>query len=104
MYEKKVSIQPDKENLRRLIQETCVAEIVHYQLIILSLPVLRIWPGAGGVVSFSLCVVGNLAFSILQRHIKALQRLEQQPKTYKIIPVCYTPADAPKWSHQWNSR
>ena len=101
MYEKKVSIQPDKENLRRLIQETCVAEIVHYQLIILSLPVLRIWPGAGGVVSFSLCVVGNLAFSILQRHnrprhSKALQRLEQQPKTYKIIPVCYTLADAPR--------
>ena len=28
MYEKKVNIRPDKENLRRLIQETCVAEIV----------------------------------------------------------------------------
>lgn len=85
MYEKKVSIQPDKENLRRLIQETCVAEIVHYQLIILSLPVLRIWPGAGGVVSFSLCVAGNLAFSIIQRYnrprlIKTLQRLERRTK------------------------
>ena len=83
MYEKKVSIQPDKENLRRLIQETCVAEIVHYQLIVLCLPVLQLWPGAGGRFSFSLCVAGNLAFSIIQRYnrprlIKALQRLERR--------------------------
>ena len=82
MYEKKVSTRPDKENLRRLIQETCVAEIVHYQLIVLSLPVLKLWPGVGGVIVFCLCVLGNLVFSIIQRYnrprlIKALERLER---------------------------
>ena len=82
MYEKKVNIQPDKENLRRLIQETCVAELVHYQLIVLSLPVLKIWPGPAGLIIFCLCVVGNLVFAIIQRYnrprlIRALERLER---------------------------
>lgn len=85
MYEKRVSLQPDKENLRRLIQETCVAEIVHYQLIFLSLPLLKFWPGPGGIVSFSLCGAGNLLFVIIQRYnrprlIKAFQRLEKRKK------------------------
>ena len=83
MYEKKVSIRPDRENLRRLIQETCVAEIVHYQLIFLSLPLFKIWTGLGGAICFALCVVGNLIFAIIQRYnrprlIKALERLERK--------------------------
>lgn len=83
MYEKKVSIRPDKANLRRLIQETCVAEVVHYQLIFLSLPVLKLWPGLGGLLCLGLCIVGNLIFAIIQRYnrprlIKALERLERK--------------------------
>ena len=83
MYEKKVSIRPDRENLRRLIQETCVAEIVHYQLIFLSLPLFKIWPGLGGAICCALCVVGNLIFAVIQRYnrprlIKALERLERK--------------------------
>ena len=85
MYEKKVNIRPDKENLRRLIQETCVAEMVHYQLIILCLPVRRIWPGLGGWIVFGLCVLGNLVFAIIQRYnrprlIRAYERLERKQK------------------------
>ena len=81
MYEKKVNIRPDKENLRRLIQETCVAEIVHYQLILLCLPFLKIWPGLGGIICFCLAILGNLVFAIIQRYnrprlIRALERLE----------------------------
>ena len=68
MYEKKVNIRPDKENLRRLIQETCVAEIVHYQLILLCLPFLKIWPGLGGIICFCLAILGNLVFAIIQRY------------------------------------
>ena len=83
MYEKKVNIRPDKENLCRLIQETCVAEIVHYQLIFLSLPLLKIWPGLGGIICFCLAVIGNLIFAIIQRYnrprlIKAMERLERK--------------------------
>ena len=82
MYEKKGNMKPDKENLRRLIQETCVAEIVHYQLIVLCLPFLRIWPGLGGIICFCLAIIGNLVFAIIQRYnrprlIKALERLER---------------------------
>ncbi len=82
MYEKKVNIQPNGENLRRLIQETCVAEAVHYQLIFLSLPVTRIWPGLPGVIVFILCIVGNGIFALIQRYnrprlVKALARLEK---------------------------
>lgn len=83
MYEKKVNIQPDAENLRRLIQETCVAECVHYQLIFLSLPVLKIWSGIGGRIVLALCIVGNLIFAVIQRYnrprlVRVLERLERQ--------------------------
>lgn len=82
MYEKKVNIQPDTENLRRLVQETCVAEFVHYQLIFLCQPVLKLWPGVGGRVVFALCIVGNLVFAVIQRYnrprlLRVLQRLEK---------------------------
>lgn len=81
MYRKKVLPGGDAENLRRLVQETCVAELVHYQLIVFSLPVIRFYPGWGGWVIWGLCIVGNLLFVVIQRYNRprlqrALKRAE----------------------------
>lgn len=98
IYTKKVDLQRSEDNLRRLIQETCVAECVHYQLILLSLPVLQIYKGLGGLLIFLLCVFGNLLFVAIQRYNrprlvralarleKAEQRLEENPLAITIIP------------------
>ena len=82
IYTKKVDLQRDAENLRRLVQETCVAECVHYQLILLSLPVMQIYKGWMGVFLFGLCVFGNLLFVAIQRYnrprlLRTLARLEK---------------------------
>ncbi len=48
MVRKEVAGRPTAESTWRLIQESCVAEFVHFALMIASLFVLRIWPGPGG--------------------------------------------------------
>ena len=83
MYRKEVNPRPNAENLERLIQETCVAEMVHYVLILLSLAVIKIWEGAWGWVAWGLCILGNLPFSLIQRFNrprlqKALRRLQSK--------------------------
>lgn len=67
MYRKEVEPRPNAENLERLIQESCVAEIVHYVLTILSFAVVFIWRGVWGWIAWFLCILGNIPFSIIQR-------------------------------------
>lgn len=67
MYPKRVDLSHNEENLRRMIEETCVAEFIHILLIILSLGVTRIWRGTSGWICWLLCVAGNLPFIMIQR-------------------------------------
>ncbi len=71
------------KDLKALIKETCVAELVHEALILLSAAVLFICPGVQGVLLFVLCIAGNLPFIIIQRYnrpqyIKAERRLRNR--------------------------
>lgn len=80
---KKVASGTTSEDLRTLIKETCVAEIVHTGLIILSLAVLIIVPGREGVLLYVLCLIGNLPFIFIQRYnrpqyITAQKRLSRR--------------------------
>ena len=66
-----------------MVQETCVAEFIHFLLIILSLGVTRIWSGTPGWICWLLCVVGNLPFIMIQRFNRprlraALKRTQRQ--------------------------
>ncbi len=77
---KKVVSGTTSKDIRALIKETCVAEIVHTVLIVLSLAVLYICPGTQGVILYLLCLVGNLPFIFIQRYnrpqyVTAEQRL-----------------------------
>lgn len=58
-----------EERLPVMIQETCVAEVVHIAVSILGLYCLRIWPGVGGVTVTAIHIVLlNLPFILIQRY------------------------------------
>ena len=66
-----------REQLPRMIEETCVAEFIHFLLIPLGFYALRLWPGTGGAVFTAVYILlGNLPFLIIQRYNRPrLQRL-----------------------------
>ena len=68
MYTKKLGSNLTPEHLGRLLQETCVAELVHDALIILSPFVLFFADGATAVVCMTLFMVGNVPFVMIQRY------------------------------------
>lgn len=83
MYRKEITAGPTADNLTCLIQETCVAETVHWQLMVFSVPVLWIYPGLGGWIVWGLTILGNLVFVVIQRYNRPrLQRaLDRMDKT-----------------------
>ncbi len=84
MLKKQMDVHSDRAHLEALVQETCVAELSHWVLILLSLPVLHIYPGTGGRVIYGLCVAGNLIFVVIQRYnrprlCRAARKMEKLP-------------------------
>lgn len=65
-----------------LIAETCVAECVHWALMLLSLGIFFFWRGAWAVVFWLVYnLLGNLPFIIIQRYNRPrLVMLEQRRK------------------------
>lgn len=51
-----------------MIKETCVAELIHIVLCVLSLFCLAIWRGTGGIIVTALYILGNLPFILIQRY------------------------------------
>lgn len=69
MQRKQLRAARSREELERLVRETCVAETVHWTLIPLSPLLLWLWPGLGGAVTLVLYVLlGNLPFILIQRY------------------------------------
>lgn len=85
MVRKEVAGRPTAESTWRLIQESCVAEFVHFALMIASLFVLRIWPGPWGWVAYALCILGNFPFMLIQRYnrprlVRLYKKLAKKPR------------------------
>lgn len=83
MTRKEIPTYPTVESLTCLIAESCIAECSHWVLLLLSLLVLAIVPGAMGFVIYGLCVLGNLPCLLIQRYNrprlqKALARLRRK--------------------------
>ena len=74
---KEIPRRPDTEALRRMINETCVAELTHLVLCLAGIALLRLWEGMGGIVLFALYVLlGNIPFILIQRYNRPrLQKL-----------------------------
>ena len=75
-------------NLQGMIQETCVAEMIHSLLLLTGLACLAIWPGAGGIIlTLVYILLGNLPFIMIQRYnrprlqkLLAMQRRKNERK------------------------
>lgn len=68
MPAKKIEKRPEAEEILVMIQETCMAEFVHFMLIISGTVCLGLWPGIGGRVCFYLNTFGNMVFIVIQRY------------------------------------
>ncbi len=76
-------------DLPRMIQETCVAELIHMLLSLSGLCCLVIWPGAGGVILTAVYILlGNLPFILIQRYnrprLQRLYALQQRRQERKV--------------------
>lgn len=69
-----------QNRLPEMIQETCVAEMIHGLLCITGLYCLRLYPGAGGVlVVLIYIIVFNLPYILIQRYNRPrLMRIEKK--------------------------
>lgn len=80
LMRKTVTAKTDRKATQLLVQETCVAELVHICLIALSLLILLYWrtPGAAAfLLVYNL--LGNLPFIMIQRYNRPrLQRLAEK--------------------------
>ena len=66
---KELAPHPDAQQLRAMINETCVAEITHLALCLAAFALPLIWPGCGGWLLFAVDVLlGNLPFLMIQRY------------------------------------
>ena len=66
---KNLSAGVTKEKLETLVQETCVAEMVHFTLMLLSLLILFFWRGWGAAAFLVIYnLFGNMPFIIIQRY------------------------------------
>lgn len=75
-----------EERMPMMIQETCVAEVVHITVSITGLRCLWMWPGIGGVTVTAIHIfLLNLPFILIQRYnrprlIRLQQKLTSQKK------------------------
>lgn len=86
---KSMQTTPDQARLKLMIQETCVAELIHAVLCVLGLALLWLWRGIGGALCCLVYVLfGNLPFILIQRYnrprlVRLYQRREKQKEGNK---------------------
>jgi len=68
MFAKEIVNTRDPEYTRRLILETCVAELIHYILMLISPVFTQYMPGIYGNIASVLYILGNLPFVMIQRY------------------------------------
>lgn len=79
MPQKKIK-SVDQNSLLRMIQETCIAELIHTALCLTGLYCVKLWRGVGGIIFAMLnAVLFNLPFILIQRYNRPrLVRLYQR--------------------------
>lgn len=80
MPAKKMTGRPDKKTMAAMINETCVAELIHVLLCLFGLGVLWIMPGWGGFAVWLIYVMGNLPDVFIQRY--------NRPRFIKLMARC----------------
>ena len=80
-FSKQGNMLRDPAHLRRLVQETCSAELLHWILILLSF-LFAVLMDEGGLLAMLLYIVGNLVSLVIQRYnrpriMKLIKRIEK---------------------------
>ena len=66
---KVITSRPGPALLRDMLEETCVAELIHLMLCVSGLAMPFMWPGWGGIIVYAVYVLlGNLPFIMIQRY------------------------------------
>lgn len=73
MMPKQIQTRPALEQTERMIAETCVAESVHFALMIFGFGCVFVWHGVGGVTVSVLYALGNVPFILIQRYNRPRQ-------------------------------
>ncbi|MBQ7922197.1 MAG: glycosyl-4,4'-diaponeurosporenoate acyltransferase [Clostridia bacterium] len=69
MKRKELPENYSEDDIRYLLDETCIAETVHAALCILGMHCMRLWSGIGGVIFYILYVTfGQLPYIMIQRY------------------------------------
>jgi len=69
MPAKKICGKVSSEKLVVMLQETCVAEMIHGILMLTGFGCVHLWPGAGGwILALVNALLGNLPFVLIQRY------------------------------------
>lgn len=81
MPSKKLPKRATAAQLEQMVQETCVAELVHDLLCVLGFGCVFLWKGAGGWFIALIYMAGNIPFSMIQRYnrpklIQIMKRLK----------------------------
>jgi len=81
MPSKKLPKRATAGQLERMVQETCVAELVHNLLCVLGFGSVFLWKGAGGWMIALFYMAGNIPFSMIQRYnrpklVQVMERLK----------------------------
>lgn len=62
------TMHSSREEVEGLLQETCVAEVIHLALAVVGFGCVHIWPGFSGLLIAVLNAIGNLPFIMIQRY------------------------------------
>lgn len=68
MVRKSLQAQADSAHIYRLLQETCVAELVHWILMLLGLWSCRLWHTGGFILWIFYALLGHVPFILIQRY------------------------------------
>lgn len=69
MKPKTIPEHSSKDDIQYLLDETCVAELVHVLECIFGMRCMALWQGAGGIIFFILYVIlCNLPYILIQRY------------------------------------
>ena len=88
MVQKRVPLSGSSDQAARVAVETCVAELVHWVLMLLSFIIYLLWPTPPGAALAALYGLSHIPFIIIQRYnrptlVTLAERLKQREERIK---------------------
>ncbi|MFR5632718.1 MAG: glycosyl-4,4'-diaponeurosporenoate acyltransferase [Monoglobales bacterium] len=80
---KKLPKKKSVEQIELMLQETCIAELIHSLLCVAGFGCIFLWQGAGGIIISILYMLGNIPYNMIQRYnrpklVRILKNLQEK--------------------------